>query len=124
MIQRTIITSRYQYILNLNPGNVFRTVTTDITPDMGAVGKFYDPFWDSWVEKAKMDPDAAAIVHAYRHRPREEMFDPSADPYQRKNLANDPELAGVRRALRKQLADWCRQQGDTEAIQQSQLTAE
>jgi N-sulfoglucosamine sulfohydrolase len=113
---RTIITPQYQYILNLNPEKTFRTVTTDVTRGMGAWSKFYDPFWDSWVTKAKTDKHAAAIVHTYRHRPREELYDLIADPYEMHNVVNDPKLAGIRRELRQQLSDWCRQQGDTEPL--------
>ena len=114
---RTIITPQYQYILNLNAEKVFRTVTTNVTPGMGARSKFYDPFWDSWVNKAKTDKHAAAIVNAYRHRPREELYDLIADPYEMHNVINDQKLAGIRLALRQQLTEWCRQQGDTEPLE-------
>jgi arylsulfatase A-like enzyme len=77
----------------------------------------YLPFWDTWTEQAKTDKTAEQIVNAYLHRQREELYDLSADPYEMHNLADDPSQADLRRSLRQQLADWCRQQGDTDPLE-------
>lgn len=110
---RTIITSKYQYILNLNPE---RTFTCWVTAPESASGSQYQPFWPTWVEQAKTDKFAAQIVNAYLHRPQEEFYDLQADPYEMHNLIQDKKLAGEIRGLKQQLAEWCQQQGDAEPL--------
>ncbi len=104
---RTIRTPTHRYILNLSPETTF---TTHITGCKS--GPHHLPFWDSWVEKAKTDPAAKAIVTRYEHRPREELYDLSRDPFELDNLANEPGQAELLRSLRRQLAAWCKAQGD------------
>ena len=110
---RTIITAKYQYVLNLAPEREFTSWITAPATDSKAQ---YQPFWPTWVEKAKTDQFAAQIVNAYLHRAREELYDLSADPFEMHNLANDPRHAEQRRALRQQLSEWCKQQGDSEPL--------
>ena len=105
---RTIITRQYQYILNLDSSRPFDTHITGCKPK----SQYYVAFWDSWVEKAKTDPAAKAIVDAYRHRPVEELYDLAADPLERNNLANDPKLTKAKQDLRARLDEWRKQQGD------------
>lgn len=105
---RTIINRTHQYILNLDSGRPFDTHITGCRPS----SRWYVAFWDSWVEKANTDPAAKALVDAYRHRPVEELYDLAADPYERKNLADDPKYAELKESLSKQLAQWRTQQGD------------
>jgi len=105
---RTIITPTHQYILNLDSARPFDTHITGCKPK----SRYYVAFWDSWVEKAKTDPAAKAIVDAYRHRPVEELFDLRADSYERKNLAYDPNCAKLKESMSKQLAQWRKRQGD------------
>jgi len=69
-------------------------------------------FWKSWVEKAKMDPDAADKVEMYVRRPAEELYDLEKDPYELNNLADDPKYRPLMDSLRKQLLTWMGQQGD------------
>ena len=110
---RTIITPRFQYVLNLSPETTFTTHITGCQPG----NPHHLPFWRTWVEQAKTDKMAAQIVNAYQHRPREELYDLTADPYEMNNLVKDQKLAGTRRELRQQLSEWCRQQGDTEPLE-------
>ena len=56
-------------------------------------------------------------MQAYQHRPKEELFDLRDDPYEMKNLANNPEYSELLKSLRTQLAEWCEQQGDILPIQ-------
>ena len=104
---RTIRTRTHRYILNLNPGTRFDTHITGCKK-----GSSYLPHWNSWIEKAKTDPNAKAIVERYQHRPREELYDLRKDPFEMKNLAKNPKYARLLTSLRQQLADWCKTQGE------------
>jgi len=97
---RTIRTSTHRYILNLSPEITFTTHITGGKP------------WHSWIEKAKTDVAAKAIVTRYQHRPREELYDLSRDPFEMDNLADEPAQAELIKSLRSQLAAWCEAQGD------------
>ncbi|WP_164891099.1 sulfatase family protein [Botryobacter ruber] len=106
---RMLRTSRYKYILNLAPENVYHTHMDKAKDHDG--GREY---WDSWVEKAKTDKQAAAILERYHHHPAEELYDLEADPHETQNLAANPKYAGMLKDFRKQLADWRQKQGDAE----------
>ncbi len=106
---RSIRTRTHQYILNLEHQRTFTTHITGCKPG----NQFHQPHWDSWVERAKIDKKAAFLVHAYQHRPPEELYDVANDPHEMNNLADNPEYADLLKSVRKQLADWREQQGDT-----------
>jgi len=109
---RTIRTLSHRYILNLSPETTF---TTHITGCKS--GPHHLPHWNSWVEKAKTDPGAKAIVERYQHRPTEELYDLRKDPFEMNNLAGGPESSRLLKSLRNQLAGWCRMQGDKLALE-------
>ena len=104
---RTIRTPTHRYILNLSPDTTF---TTHITGCKS--GPHHLPHWDSWVEQAKIDETARRIVDTYQHRPKEELYDLRRDPFEMDNLAGNPESSQLLKSLRKQLAEWCKTQGD------------
>ena len=104
---RTIRTATHRYIVNLAPDTKFTTHITGCT-----TGPHHLPDWGSWIEAAETSDDARRIVHAYQHRPREELFDVKQDPHEMDNLAGNAEHAAELAILRRQLANWCRQQGD------------
>ena len=106
---RTVRTRTHRYILNLDAG---RTFTTHIT-GCGPKSRWYVAFWDSWVERAETDAKARELVDAYQHRPVEELYDVIKDPYERNNLAGDPQYAELMESMRSRLSDWREQQGDT-----------
>ncbi len=60
---------------------------------------------------------AKAIVERYQHRPKEELYDLRSDPYETNNLAANPDQTELLISLRKQLAQWCKTQGDDAAIE-------
>ena len=105
---RTVRTATHKYILNLHPERTFTTHITGCKPGSA----HHLPFWGTWVARAGTDKHAAKIVHDYMHRPAEELYDLTRDPYERNNLAGDSDSAEVLGALRKRLADWRTQQHD------------
>ena len=109
---RTIRTPIHRYVLNLSPDTTF---TTHITGCKS--GPHYLPHWNSWVEKAKTDPRAKAIVQRYQHRPKEELYDLRKDPFEMNNLAGNPESSKLLKSLKKQLAEWCKIQGDKQGLE-------
>lgn len=103
---RCVRTSRYKYILNLHPEFEYTTHIDVAGPNDGRI------YFDSWVEKARTDPAAAAIVKRYHEHPAEELYDVIADPHEMRNLAREPKLAGILKDLRHKVQSWMRQQGD------------
>ena len=108
---RTIRTTRYRYIINLSNETTF---TTHISGCKS--GAHYLPHWDSWVAKAKTDDKARAIVQKYQHRDKEELYDLENDPFEMRNLINNAEYSMLGKSLKKQLGQWCLQQGDELAL--------
>jgi uncharacterized sulfatase len=107
--QRCVRDARYKYVLNLHPD---RTWTTHFTRVPGIPDSHKD-VWDSWVEKARTDPQAAKVVDLIEHHPAEELYDTQADPYEFNNLAGEPDLKPVLEKLRADLKAWMAAQGDT-----------
>ena len=103
---RCVRTDRWKYILNLHPEFAFRT-HIDLKADTQT-----DPYWPTWIEAAKTDPLAAALVHRYRERPAEELYDILADPNELHNLAAQPQYAKVKSDLHKDLESWMAAEGD------------
>jgi uncharacterized sulfatase len=112
---RTIRTPTHRYILNLTPELQFKCHITELTPT-GERALFYLPFWDSWKERAKADTKAATAVARYLYRPREELYDLTQDPYEMKNIADEPDHTELLEDLRGQLYDWCEAQGDEDPL--------
>ena len=66
--------------------------------------------------KAQTDAKARELVERYQHRPREELFDLSSDPFEMRNLADDPEQEELLNSLRDRLRRWCKMQGDKAGV--------
>jgi uncharacterized sulfatase len=103
---RAVRTREWKYIRNLNPGGEHHS---HVDKAQAGDGRSY---WDSWAEKAKTDPAAAAVVRRYHTRPAEELYDVNADPWELHNLAADPAHAATLAALRADLDKWMAAQGD------------
>ena len=104
---RAVRTHRWKYIRNLDPAAEHHTHI-----DRGRAGSDGREYWDSWVEAARTHPNAAATVRRYHHRPAEELYDLSADPWELSNLATNPAHTAVLARLRSDLESWMSAQGD------------
>jgi uncharacterized sulfatase len=104
---RAARTRHWKYVRNLDPAAEHHTHV-----DRGRDGADGRSYWDSWVEKAKTDPAAAAVVRRYLTRPAEELYDLRADPWELTNVATDPAHAATRDRLRAALDGWMKAQGD------------
>jgi N-sulfoglucosamine sulfohydrolase len=107
---RCVRTDKWKYILNLHPEFQY---ATHINRGGGRDGLEY---FQSWEAAAKSDPRAAEVVRRYKQRPREELFDLSADPHEVKNLADDPQHASRLAEMRAKVAAWMKDQGDTGTV--------
>lgn len=103
---RAVRSRQWKYIRNLAPETQF-TSHVDKAEDEVRNG-----YWLSWLEKAKTDPTAAALVKRYHERPAEELFDLSADPWEQKNLAAEPGQADRLKEMRAALDGWMKEQQD------------
>lgn len=103
---RGIRTGQFHYILNLRPEEIYKTHI-----DRGIPGDGRD-YWESWVRKAQTDPAAAEMIHRYRHRPAEELYDVLSDPWEQRNLAGDSSKAIILKELREKLRNWRLSQGE------------
>jgi N-sulfoglucosamine sulfohydrolase len=78
---RSVRTDRWKYIRNLDSAAEHHTHIDR--------GKAVDgsPYWASWVDIAKTDKGAAAIIDRYLRRPAEELYDLQIDPAEQQNLS-------------------------------------
>ena len=104
---RAIRNQRFKYIRNLYPDS-YHSNHSDTHRKDGA-----GAYWDSWDEKAKTDPQAAAIIEKYYQRPAEEFYDIASDPNETKNLIADPQYAEMIETMSADLDEWMKEQGDT-----------
>jgi N-sulfoglucosamine sulfohydrolase len=101
---RCIRTERYKYIINLAPEVPYATHITE-DPDPTS-------YWRTWLQLAETSDAAARLIARHRHRPAEELYDLSDDPFELKNLAADPAHANKLVELRERLKQWRSQQGE------------
>ncbi len=98
---RSVRDTRYRYILNLNSDTKFTNAAT-----RGAI-------WKSWTTLAETgSTHAKNLVNKYQHRPTVELYDCIKDPWNLKNLANDPTHTETKNRLRHELDAWMKSQGD------------
>lgn len=102
---RSVRTDRWKYIRNLYPEFYYST-HVDLVQEGNGPGYF-----GSWLEKAKTDPAAAALLKRYHEHPAEELYDLAADPFELKNLAGDPKCAAQLAAMREDVTAWMKANG-------------
>lgn len=98
--QRCVRDLRFKLILNLHPERKWTTHFTKVD----GIPDSHKEVYDTWLEKAKFDADAARIVRLAEDHPREELYDTLNDPYELENLAEKPAARPVLLRMRDQLA--------------------
>lgn len=101
---RSVLLGNWKYIRNLDPKLEYHTHVDKLQADTGYFG--------SWITKAKTDPATAAILEKYYHRPAEELYELTADPDERTNLATDPAHAADLDRTRAALDEWMKSNHD------------
>ncbi len=109
---------QFKYIWNFTPEVKFENVVT--IPEGTKWGE--STVFNSWKRKGEYDPDAAEKVRRYHYRAEEELYFVEEDYHEWNNLADDPEYAGVKRRLRRELLAWMEKVGDKG--QQSEIEAD
>lgn len=107
---RALRTRDWKYIRNLHPEFQHHS---HITRAAGADGLIY---WTSWLNAAQSNPLAAAIVKRHIERPSEELYDLRDDPFEQNNLAANPSHQQQLIAMRTELDEWMKQQGDQQTV--------
>ena len=106
---RSVVTADgWHYILNLHPEFLFTSHVTSHPADSG--------YWQSWLVSAQSDAAARQRVEAYQHRPADELYHVTTDPWQLQNLAEAADQQARRRQLRDQLEVWMAQTRDTRTV--------
>ena len=103
---RSVRTADWKYIRNLDPASEHHTHI-----DKAAIGAGRG-YFTSWLDQARSDPLAAAIVARYYHRPIEELYHLATDPWEQRNLAADQAHSVTLLTLRSELDAWMKGGGD------------
>jgi arylsulfatase A-like enzyme len=116
--QRAIRTADFLYIINFKPdryplGDHYRLDGSNPPTEEELTEETYTTLPDddagpakAWMVLHRDDPRwQAHFEWVYGKRPREELYDLKADPYEVKNVAQDPSFAKQRKQLEQQLLD-------------------
>lgn len=116
---RSVRVGKWKYIRNLNPEFAY-TTHTDVwameVPRVEGHWAHAGHHWQSYIDAAKTDPQAAAFLRNYHSNPAEELYDLQSDPFERDNLAEQPQFADKLTELRKLIADRMAEVGDDKAL--------
>jgi N-sulfoglucosamine sulfohydrolase len=100
---RVVRAGKYKYILNIAHGLPY-PFASDLQDS---------PTWEGVLTRNKPDEMyGPRTVRAYLHRPKHELYDLEADPYEAKNLADDPAHQATLKQLQQKLQAWQKQTQD------------
>ena len=111
---RTVSDGQYRYIRNLTPDEIY--IEKHLMGWTGN-GELNNPYWATWISNAWNNPNTYNLVKRYMHRPAEQLYNTAKDPYELKNLANDPASSDIKARLSTELDRWMKEQGDPGAPQ-------
>ncbi|MHC4437059.1 MAG: sulfatase family protein [Planctomycetota bacterium] len=111
---RTVSDGQFRYIRNLAPDEIY--IEKHLMGWAGN-GELNNPYWATWIREAWNDTNTYNLVKRYMHRPAEQLYYTAEDPYELKNLADDPAFIDIKARLSAELDRWMKEQGDPGAPQ-------
>jgi N-sulfoglucosamine sulfohydrolase len=110
---RSVRDARFRYVRNFNPELPYaqRISYMEEMPTMQV--------WRKWNEEGKLT--GAQKLFFAATKPKEELYDTEADPYEVKNLADAPEHRAKMAELRGELDRWMQTTGDLGAVPEAEL---
>ena len=111
---RTVSDGQYRYIRNLTPDEIY--IEKHLMGWAGN-GELNNPYWATWISNAWNNPNTYNLVKRYMHRSAEQLYNTAKDPYELKNLADDPAFSDIKNRLSTELDHWMKEQGDPGAAQ-------
>lgn len=99
---RAVRNDRFKYIQNYNFDSPFQNSPIHDKNNI----------YHEWLANEQVSPSVHDWLERYVTRPYEELYDIKNDPYERVNLATDPQYAATKATLRTALEAWMMQQGD------------
>ena len=114
---RTVSNGEYRYIRNLLSDEIY--IEKHLMGRRGG-GGLNNPYWATWMAETGDDARTYGLVKRYMRRPAEQLYRTAQDPYEMKNLADDPNHKAVKQELRAELDRWLESQGDPGAPQDTQ----
>ena len=90
---RTITDGNFRYIRNLRPDDIY------IEKHLMGGGRLNNPYWVTWVENAWNKPRIYELVKRYQHRPAEQLYHTTNEPYEMNNLIGSPMHAEIQKKL-------------------------
>lgn len=114
---RTVTDGTWRYIRNLTPDELY--IEKHL---MGLQGRaaLNNPYWATWVWDSHSNERTYNLVKRYMHRPAEQLYQTSGDPFEMTNLANDKAHTDVLKRLSAELDRWMASQGDPGVAQDTQ----
>ena len=106
---RTVSDGRYRYIRNLTPKEIY--IEKHLMGWSGQ-GELNNPYWATWIRDAWNDSKTYGLVKRYMVRPAEQLYHTSKDPYELRNIADDPAASDIKARLSAELDRWMEEQGD------------
>ena len=89
---RSITDGEWRYIRNLTPERLYI--------EKHLMGKSdHNPYWQSWLFSSTDDPKARMLVERFLHRPAEQLYHTSEDPFEMNNLASNNTHASTMKRL-------------------------
>jgi N-sulfoglucosamine sulfohydrolase len=106
---RSVNDGEYHYIRNLLPNEIY--IEKHLMGIRGN-GALNNPYWGTWIWDSWKTPRSYRLVKRYMHRPAEQLYRVTDDPYEMNNLISDETKAKHLAKLRAELDRWMKVQND------------